>query len=92
MLSLTVAEMDFPVMPEVRRAVTATIERNDLAIAGPGGAVGFATPAYPPFFREPALAGLSVVPVGLAEDGAIDLERWSSGSAPNTTTRVCSAR
>ncbi|MBV8952488.1 MAG: aminotransferase class I/II-fold pyridoxal phosphate-dependent enzyme [Solirubrobacterales bacterium] len=118
-LSLTVAEMDFPVLAEVRHALTATIERGDLGygvpaprslrealagfaerrlgwrldadqvtvmpdvmlailelyrvIAGSGGAIGFATPAYPPFFREPALAGLDTVPVGLAADGSIDM-------------------
>ena len=117
-LSLTVAEMDFPVLAEVRQALAATIQRSDLgyavpaprglrealaqfarrrldwrldpdqvtvvpdvmvgivelcrAIAGPNGAIGFATPAYPPFFREPALAGLRIVPVGLATDGSID--------------------
>lgn len=119
-LSLTVAEMDFPVLREVRDAVTVTIERSDLGygvpasrslrealaafaerrlhwpldpdqvtvvpdvmlgivelcrrIAGPEGAVGFATPAYPPFFREPALSGLSVVPVGLTAEGSINLD------------------
>ncbi|HEY3946705.1 MAG TPA: aminotransferase class I/II-fold pyridoxal phosphate-dependent enzyme [Solirubrobacteraceae bacterium] len=117
-LSLTVAEMDFPILAEVGRVLAATIERGDLGygvpaprglrealagfaerrlswrldpeqvtivpdvmlgivelcrtIAGPGGAVGFATPAYPPFFREPALAGLDTVPIGLAPDGSID--------------------
>jgi cysteine-S-conjugate beta-lyase len=119
-LSLTVAEMDFPILPEVAQALAATIKRSDLgygvpasrrlcdalagfaarrlnwrldpdqvtvvpdvmlgivelcgAIAAPGGAVGFATPAYPPFFREPALAGLGVVPIALTLDGSIDLD------------------
>jgi cysteine-S-conjugate beta-lyase len=119
-LSLTVAEMDFPVLEAVRQALTATIQRSDLgyavpaprglrealaefagrrldwrldpdqvtvvpdvmvgivelcrAIAGPDEAIGFATPAYPPFFREPALAGLRIVPVGLATDGSINPE------------------
>jgi cystathionine beta-lyase len=117
-LSLTVAEMDFPVLGEVRDALAAAIQRNDLgyavaaprglrealaqfaarrlewqldpdqvavvpdvmvgivelcrAIAGPDGAIGFATPAYPPFFREPARAGLRIGPVGLAADGSVD--------------------
>jgi cysteine-S-conjugate beta-lyase len=43
-------------------------------IARPGAAVGFATPAYPPFFRELSAAGRRVVPVGLGADGAIDLD------------------
>jgi cystathionine beta-lyase len=120
-LSLTVAEMDFPVATPIREAVIATIDRSDLgygvpapralrealtafarrrldwridpeqvtvvpdvmlglielgrAIAGPGEAIGFATPAYPPFFRELALAGLKTVPIGLAADGAMDVEQ-----------------
>lgn len=44
------------------------------AVAGPDGSVGFATPAYPPFFREPAQAGLRTVPVDLAAEGSIDLD------------------
>ena len=120
-LAATIAEMDFPVLPAIRAALVAMIERSDLgyavpaparlrrelaafaarrlnwtidpdqvtvvpdvmlgltelarAIVGPGGAVAFATPAYPPFFRELELAGLRVVPVGLAADGAIDLNQ-----------------
>lgn len=119
-LSMTVAEMDFPVAPAIRDTLIATIERSDLGygvpapptlraalaefadrrlnwgidteqvtvvpdvmvglielcrgIGGPGGAVGFATPAYPPFFRELGSAGLRVVPVGLALDGSVDLD------------------
>jgi cysteine-S-conjugate beta-lyase len=119
-LSLTVAEMDFPIAAAVSRAVQATIERGDLGyavpaprglrdalaefakrrldwhvdaeqvsvvpdvmvgivelcrtIAGPGGSVAFATPAYPPFFHEPVSAGVRTVPVALTPDGAIDLD------------------
>jgi cysteine-S-conjugate beta-lyase len=43
-------------------------------LAAPGEAVGFATPAYPPFFRELAIAGLRLVEVPLRSDGAIDLD------------------
>ena len=43
-------------------------------LAGPGEAVGFATPAYPPFFRELAASGLRLVEVPLRSDGAIDLD------------------
>ena len=43
-------------------------------LAAPGEAVGFATPAYPPFFRELATAGLRLVEVPLRPDGAIDLD------------------
>ncbi len=123
-LSLTVAEMDFPVAPAIREAVIATIDRSDLgygvpapralrqaltafahrrldwvidpeqvtvvpdvmlgllelgrAIAGPGEAIGFATPAYPPFFRELALTGLRTVPIELDADGAMDLEQLNA--------------
>ena len=126
-LSLTVAEMDFPIVSPIREAVVAAIDRCDLgygvpapdglskalavfaarrldwtvdpdqvtvvpdvmlglielgrAIAGPGEAVGFTTPAYPPFFRELALAGLKTVPVGLAPDGAIELDQLDAALA-----------
>jgi cysteine-S-conjugate beta-lyase len=43
-------------------------------LAAPGDAVGFATPAYPPFFRELATAGLRLVEVPLRSDGAVDLD------------------
>jgi cysteine-S-conjugate beta-lyase len=59
------------VVPDVMLGLT----ELSRAIAGPGGAVAFATPAYPPFFGELACAGLRVVPVGLADDGAIDLDQ-----------------
>jgi cystathionine beta-lyase len=119
-LSLTIAEMDFPIAAPIRDAVIATIGRSDLGyavptprtlsaalaafaqrrlnwridpeqvtvvpdvmlglvdlcrmVAAPGEAVGFATPAYPPFFRELAIAGLRLVEVPLRSDGAIDLD------------------
>ena len=44
------------------------------AIAAPGQAVAFATPAYPPFFAELKAAGLRVSTVGLDSDGKIDVE------------------
>ncbi len=43
-------------------------------IAEPGQAVAFATPAYPPFFRELKAAGLTTVEIALGPDGAIDLD------------------
>lgn len=43
-------------------------------LAAPGEAVGFATPAYPPFFRELTIAGLRLVEVPLRSDGATDLD------------------
>jgi cystathionine beta-lyase len=43
-------------------------------LAAPGEAVGFATPAYPPFYRELAIAGLRLVEVPLQSGGAIDLD------------------
>lgn len=119
-LSLTIAEMDFPLAPPIREALIAMIERSDLGyavrppralrialaefaarrlnwtidteqvmvvpdvmiglvelcrvLAGPGAAVGFATPAYPPFFRELGSLGMRVVTVGLTPDGSIDLD------------------
>lgn len=44
------------------------------AIAAPGQAVAFATPAYPPFFAELKASGLRVSTVGLDSDGKIDVE------------------
>jgi len=119
-LSLTVAEMDFPIAPPIREVLVETIDRGDLgyaipaappltealagfadrrlgwaidpeqvtvvpdvmvglvelcrALAAPGQPVGFATPAYPPFFAEFEAAGFPVVTVGLDSDGRIDLE------------------
>lgn len=119
-LSMTIAEMDFPLAPAIRDELIETVERGDLgyaapasaslraALAGfaerrlnwtvdaaqitvvpdvmvglvelcrvtatPGAAVGFATPAYPPFFRELGSTGLRLVPVGLAPDGSIDID------------------
>ena len=119
-LSLTIAEMDFPVAAPIRDALLAAIGRSDLGyavpaprtlsaglaafaqsrlawsidpeqvtvvpdvmlglvelcrlVAAPGEAIGFATPAYPPFFRELAIAGLRLVEVSLRSDGAIDLD------------------
>ena len=118
-LSLTIAEMDFPLAPAIRQIVVDTIERSDLgyavpapaslrdalaafadrrlnwsvdpeqvtvvpdvmaglselcrAIAGPGGAVAFATPAYPPFFSELPLSDVGVVPVAVDPEGRLDL-------------------
>ena len=44
------------------------------AIAAPGQAVAFATPAYPPFFAELEAAVFRVFTVGLDSDGKIDVE------------------
>ena len=45
-----------------------------LALA-PGGSVGFATAAYPPFLRQIPLAGLRTVLIPLCPDGSFDLDR-----------------
>jgi cystathionine beta-lyase len=126
-LSLTIAEMDFPIAAPIREALIASIDRSDLGyavpapetlsaalsafarrrlnwsidpeqvtvvpdvmlglvelcrmLAAPGEAVGFATPAYPPFFRELATAGLRLVEVALRADGAIDLDALDAALA-----------
>ncbi|MBV9796761.1 MAG: aminotransferase class I/II-fold pyridoxal phosphate-dependent enzyme [Solirubrobacterales bacterium] len=118
-LSLTVAEMDFPIAHPIREALFAAIDRNDLgyalartptltgalvgfvgrrldwavdpeqvtvvpdvmvglielcrAIAAPGQAVAFATPAYPPFFAELQGAGFRLFTVDLDAQGRIEL-------------------
>ncbi len=50
-------------------------------LTAPGEAVGFATPAYPPFFRELATAGLRLVEIPLRPDGAIDLDALDTALA-----------
>ncbi len=123
-LSLTVAEMDFPIAHPIREALFAAIDRNDLgyavpgtsaltealvgfvgrrldwavdpeqvtvvpdvmvglielcrAIAAPGQAVAFATPAYPPFFAELQGAGFRVFTVDLDSQGRIDVAALDS--------------
>jgi cystathionine beta-lyase len=119
-LSLTVAEMDFPVAAPVRAAVHDAVDRSDLGYAtpatpaltealagfaarrlgwtidpeqvtvvadvmvglvelcrhlvGPGEAVAFASPAYPPFFAELRDAERRLITVALGPSGRIDLE------------------
>ncbi|HEX4009124.1 MAG TPA: aminotransferase class I/II-fold pyridoxal phosphate-dependent enzyme [Solirubrobacteraceae bacterium] len=119
-LSLTIAEMDFPVAAPIRDAIIDAIDRSDFGyavsapgalfealaafarrrlswtidpeqvtvvpdvmvglveicrrVAAPGEAVAFATPAYPPFFRELGAAGLRIVEIPLGRDGALDLD------------------
>jgi cysteine-S-conjugate beta-lyase len=43
-------------------------------LAGPGGMVAFATPAYPPFLIELPAVGLNVREIPLRAGGALDLE------------------
>jgi bifunctional pyridoxal-dependent enzyme with beta-cystathionase and maltose regulon repressor activities len=67
-------------------------------IAEPGDVVAFATPAYPPFFRELSAAGMRLAFVGLTADGAIDLDELDEALArgvrvlvlanPHNPTRV----
>lgn len=119
-LASTVAEMDFPLAPEVTAALHAAIDRHDLgytapmadhlvaafaafalrqqgwtvdqdqvtvvpdvmaglielcrALVAPGERVGFATPAYPPFFAELPQAQVGLVPLPLGADRVVDLE------------------
>jgi cystathionine beta-lyase len=42
-------------------------------LAGPGGTVGFADPAYPPFHHALPASGATVRPLPVAADGALDL-------------------
>jgi cysteine-S-conjugate beta-lyase len=53
-------------------------------IAGPGGAVAFATPAYPPFISELPPAGIRLQPIGLRRDGAIALDELEQTLALGT--------
>ena len=57
-------------------------------LAGPGGSIAFATPAYPPFLVEPPYAGLDVREIPLAGDGALDLDRLEAALAGGTRVLV----
>jgi cysteine-S-conjugate beta-lyase len=59
-------------------------------IAGPDGSIGFATPAYPPFFSELGWPGLRLVPVALAADGSIDLAELDQALAGGISAFVLS--
>lgn len=119
-LSVTIAEMDYPLAEPVAQALRAAIARHGLgyappapaslrrafagfaarrlrwvvdegqvtlagdvmqglvelcrAICAPGDSVGFATPAYPPFFRELPRAGVALTGIDLHRDGALELD------------------
>lgn len=54
--------------------VMAGILELSRSLAGPGGRVAFATPAYPPFIAELPHAGVSTVQLPLLADGSFDLD------------------
>lgn len=133
-LSLTVAEMDFPVAPAIREVLVKTIGRSDFGYAvpmpatlsaafvafakrrlswevdpeqvrvvpdvmlglvelcrvlvAPGKAVGFAIPAYPPFFPELSATGRRLIYVGVRPDGAIDLDALDAALADGLSALV----
>jgi cystathionine beta-lyase len=47
-------------------------------IVAPGGSIGFATAAYPPFFQQLPAAGFSLVHLPLRADGSFDLEKLAA--------------
>jgi len=47
-------------------------------VLAPGGSVGFATAAYPPFLQQLRPAGFTIVEVPLREDGTFDLDRLAA--------------
>ncbi len=69
-LGWTVDTDQITLIPDVMVGV---IEVSRL-IAGHGGTVAFATPAYPPFFSELPPAGINLVPIGLRLDGSLNLD------------------
>jgi cysteine-S-conjugate beta-lyase len=135
-LSVTIAEMDFPLAPPVAEALHHAIDRADLGylgpawtslrrsfcgfaarrlnwevdqeqivlvpdvmtglvelcrvIAGPGEAVAFATPAYPPFFTMLPAAGVRLIEIGLLADGSHDLDALDAALAAGARTLVLS--
>jgi cysteine-S-conjugate beta-lyase len=133
-LSLTVAEMDFPVAAPVREALQDAVGRSDLGYAtrvtarlsealaqfaqrrlgwsidpeqvtimpdvmvglaelcrvlvGPGEAVAFASPAYPPFFEELDEAQRRLITVRVGSRGQIDLDALDAALAQRTRVLV----
>ena len=57
-------------MPDVMLGI---LELSRL-LAGPGGSVALATPAYPPFLTELPAVGLTVRPITLLPNGAVNLD------------------
>ncbi|MEV8378779.1 aminotransferase class I/II-fold pyridoxal phosphate-dependent enzyme [Kribbella sp. NPDC056861] len=47
-------------------------------LIAPGGSIGFASAAYPPFLTQLPAAGFSLVPMPLVADGAFDLDRLTT--------------
>ena len=136
-LSLTIAEMDFPLAPPVAEALHRAIDRADLGypgpasrslrrsfcgfadrrlnwavdeeqivlvpdvmiglvelcrvIAGPGEAVAFATPAYPPFFSMLPAAGVRLIEINLLADGSLDLHALDAALASGARALVLSS-
>lgn len=133
-LSLTVAEMDFPVAAPIREALQDAVDRSDLGYAtrvtaglsealaqfaerrlgwsidpeqvtimpdvmvglvelcrvlvGPGQAVAFASPAYPPFFEELHDAQRRLITVRVGSRGQIDLDALDAALAQGTRVLV----
>ena len=135
-LSMTVAEMDFPIADPIREAVQDAVSRSDLGYAvpatarlsdalaefaqrrlgwsldpgqvtvvpdvmvalvglcrvlvGPGEALAFASPAYPPFFTELREAQRRLISVSLGPRGKIDLDSLDAALAQGTRVLVLS--
>lgn len=56
----------------------------------PGGSVGFATPAYPPFLEQIPPAGVRTVQIPLRSDGSFDLDRLGQDLAAGLQVLVLS--
>ncbi len=135
-LSMTVAEMDFPIAGPIREAVQDAVARSDLGYAvpatarlsealaqfaqrrlgwsldpeqvtvvpdvmvglvglcrvlvGPGEAVAFASPAYPPFFTELREGERRLIAVNVGPRGEIDLDSLDAALAQGTRVFVLS--
>ena len=57
-------------------------------LAGQGGSIAFATPAYPPFLVEPPYAGLEIREIPLRAGGALALEELDRELAAGTRVLV----
>ena len=58
------------------------------AIAAPGEAVAFATPAYPPFFSMLPTAGVKLIEIDLLGDGSLDLDGLDAALAAGARALV----
>ncbi len=83
-LNWTVDEDQIAIVPDVMIGLIELCR----AIAAPGEAVAFATPAYPPFFSMLPTAGVKLIEIDLLGDGSLDLDGLDSALAAGARALV----